>query len=137
MLRKHIYNQSKIDWIKCQWLDNSFKINNGETKFILKKIAEQYFHKKHIYRPKIGFSTPINKWIRNKKMFGDYINLLEEKKFKEREIFDQREIELLLRRFYNNPKESPYFSNAGLIWSILTLEIWMRFFIDNKQLNFK
>ena len=117
-------------------LDNSFKINNGETKYILKKIAENHFHKKHIYRPKIGFSTPINKWIRNKKLFGNYIKLLEEKKFKERGIFEKREIDLLLKRFYDNPKESPNYSNAGLIWSILNLEIWMRYFIDNKQFKF-
>ena len=99
----------------------------------MKKIAESHFHKKHIYRPKIGFSTPINKWIRNKKLFGNYIKFLEEKKFKERGIFEKREIDLLLKRFYDNPKESPNYSNAGLIWSILNLEIWMRFYIDSKQ----
>ncbi len=51
------------------------KIKNNVTKFILKKIAENYFDKRFIYRKKMGFDYPLNKWI-NK----EHVNFLKDHK---------------------------------------------------------
>ncbi len=40
------------------------KLRNGETKWILKKVAERYLPHEVIYRPKTGFGAPIRTWIK-------------------------------------------------------------------------
>ena len=40
-----------------------YKINNGEGKFILKKLMEKYLPKEIIYRKKMGFSVPTKRWF--------------------------------------------------------------------------
>ena len=47
------------------------KIKNNITKFMLKKIAENYFDEKFVYRKKMGFDYPLNKWINS-----EHINFL-------------------------------------------------------------
>ena len=51
-----------------------FKLQNGETKFILKKILEKYLPKNLYTGQKKGFSVPISSWLRNdlKEMLLDY-----------------------------------------------------------------
>jgi asparagine synthase (glutamine-hydrolysing) len=39
------------------------KIRNGQTKWILKQVAERYLPKNVVYRPKEGFSAPVKHWI--------------------------------------------------------------------------
>jgi asparagine synthase (glutamine-hydrolysing) len=51
--------------IELAWsLPQSFKIQQGEGKFILKKILESYIPKALFDRPKMGFSVPVGEWIR-------------------------------------------------------------------------
>ncbi len=42
----------------------SLKINGYNKKYILKKIAEKYLPRECIYRPKQGFSVPLDYWFR-------------------------------------------------------------------------
>lgn len=41
------------------------KIHNGETKYILKKVAEEFLPFDIIYRKKQGFDLPVNEWFRS------------------------------------------------------------------------
>jgi len=56
-------------------LPENFKIRNGETKYLLKKIAIDFVDRDIIYRKKSGFGVPLNKWIRKelKDIFYDYL----------------------------------------------------------------
>jgi asparagine synthase (glutamine-hydrolysing) len=44
-------------------LSHKFKIQNGNTKYILKKTAEKVLPKEIVYRSKKGFGVPIGKWF--------------------------------------------------------------------------
>ena len=116
-------------------LPDNLKINNKETKFILKKIAEKHFIKEHVYRKKIGFSIPINEWLRNKKLMGSYVSILSEKKTIDRNLYDKKFLEKLIYKFNNFPDQSKIYSSSGIIWSLINMELWCRMFLDNK--NFK
>ena len=48
-----------------QTIPLSYKINNGITKIILKKILSKYLPEKFFMRPKAGFAIPISDWMRN------------------------------------------------------------------------
>jgi asparagine synthase (glutamine-hydrolysing) len=56
-------------------LSGSWKIRHGEQKYVLKKLASQYFDHDLIYRKKSGFGVPLDKWIRHelKDLFQEYL----------------------------------------------------------------
>jgi len=51
-------------------------MHGGENKYISKKIAEKYFPKDFIYRPKQGFGIPVGEWIKKewKSHFYEILN---------------------------------------------------------------
>jgi asparagine synthase (glutamine-hydrolysing) len=101
-------------------IPNNFKIRNGETKYLLKKIAEKYIPKDVIYRPKRGFAIPLSKWI--KKEWKDMtIELLLSKKSQERRIFNQLFIEKIVKEHMSGNRD-----HGGSIWTLMLLELWLR-----------
>ncbi len=49
----------------CLELPWNYKINNGVTKYLLKKLAEKYLPQHIVYRKKSGFEVPIGNWLNN------------------------------------------------------------------------
>ncbi len=103
-----------------------FKFNNNQQKYILKKVAEKYLPKNIIYRPKASFGAPIRSWISSdlKEMVGDLIN---SKNIKERGLFNSKTVERLITQDRSGKED-----NAYQIYYLLTLENWMRTYIDKK-----
>ena len=55
------------DYRLVEWamrLPVEYKIQNGATKKILKQVLCQYLPREIVYRPKMGFSMPIARWLR-------------------------------------------------------------------------
>ena len=46
-------------------LRRDLKIRDGETKYVLKRVAERYLPKEVVYRPKRGFVMPLGDWLNN------------------------------------------------------------------------
>lgn len=74
-------------------IPNKYKIKNNVSKYILKKIYEKKFGKDFTYRPKIGFSSPLSNWFKNRNIDLKFksnllINnkVLIDKKFKEHNL---------------------------------------------------
>lgn len=47
----------------CWRLPNRFKIRNGESKWLLRRVLEKYVPREMFERPKMGFSIPIGTWL--------------------------------------------------------------------------
>ncbi len=47
-------------------LPNYFKLKNNKSKYILKKTYENVFGKSFVHRKKIGFSSPLSRWFKNR-----------------------------------------------------------------------
>jgi len=94
------------------------KIRNGETKWILKKVAERYLPHDVIYRPKTGFGAPIRSWIKK-----DMVPLLEKHLSREKldacGIFDFDSVWKLIDDNKSGKVDATY-----TIFSILCIEIW-------------
>ena len=95
------------------------KINDGIMKYILKKMAENYMPAHTVYRPKKGFNTPINSLMDN--CLKDY-SIEKIRSLKERDIFENSEIDKLLLNFNGNKMK---------LWQLTMTELWYRAFIDN------
>lgn len=99
-------------------------------KAILKKLSEQYFDKSFIYRRKIGFTLPLDKWLRDKKGLGAMLDLLTDKTFRERGFYNYKNINTLIdKHLYNGQNYSRFLMN------IINFEVWHRIFIDKVSFN--
>jgi len=114
-------------------LPQNMKVVGKATKVVLKKISENYYPKSHIYRPKVGFSLPLNSWLRNRKYFGQYVDILSEERFLSREFINRKEMVEFLRRF-NTEDDSFEYSMGGRVWILLNLELFIRMFIEDKKM---
>jgi asparagine synthase (glutamine-hydrolysing) len=54
----------------------ALKFKNQTTKYLLKKVAEQFLPKDIIYRKKVGFGAPLDQWFSKGKYFPAYFEQL-------------------------------------------------------------
>lgn len=107
-------------------IDGSLKYKEGESKYILKKVAEKYLPHQVIYRPKASFGAPIRSWIS-----GDLKNLVDDLLSKQtvekRGIFNYSFVKQLIDNDRKGIED-----NAYRIYQLLTIELWCREFLDFK-----
>jgi asparagine synthase (glutamine-hydrolysing) len=61
-VREPLMDHCLVEWL-CS-LPPTFKLRNGEGKYLLKKALEPYLPSEVLYRPKMGFSIPLATWFR-------------------------------------------------------------------------
>lgn len=95
------------------------KVKNGETKYILKKALESIVPKENLYRPKVGFTIPLDKWFK-----GD-INPYAAKVLLSKNSFIKEyiDIEKVKSMIYSNNSKQDF---GPKIWNLLMLELWMK-----------
>lgn len=86
-----------------------------ETKLLLKKVAEKYFPKDFVYRPKKGFAIPVAKWFSTTgKLHGQLRERLTAKNSCISELFNLNIVSEILD---NNM--------TGQAWTLLVLDEWL------------
>ena len=107
-------------------LPSKFKLNGLTTKFILKKALSQKIPAEIRDRKKTGFPVPYESWLRTdlKDLVWD---VLMDSRTINRGYFGRAAIEKLLRANSNGTNCSKD------IFSLLTLELWQRTFLENEQ----
>ena len=101
-----------------------FKQKGSTGKFILKEMAKKYLPHEVIYRPKTGFGSPLRDWI-NGPLEPLIDKLLSKDVIEMRGLFNYTEVKELIEE--NKFGKGDY---AYTIYALMTLEIWMRQFID-------
>jgi asparagine synthase (glutamine-hydrolysing) len=109
---------------KAMQIPGSYKIKKGISKYILKKVAENFIPKKIIYRRKASFGAPIRSWISSdlKEMVN---NLLSEESVNKRGLLNYSFIKGLIDKDRTGEED-----NAYQIYQLLTLELWCREYLD-------
>lgn len=96
-----------------------YKLYNGESKYILKKIAEKYIPAEVIYRRKQGFAMPVSEWVRK-----DFLDLVHNYVIENRFFWDLFSKEYFCKIFQQHKKG---LVDHGLrIWVMLVLGIWLK-----------
>ena len=104
----------------------SFKLRGRDTKHILKKALSKKIPGEIRNRPKTGFPVPYERWLRND--LKDVIwNVLTDSKTINRGFFRRDGVESLLKANSNGTNYSKE------IFSLLSLELWQRTFLDEEQ----
>jgi len=106
-------------------LPSQFKLHGFTTKYLLKKTLEKRVPQEILNRKKAGFPVPYERWLRQDCRETVHGVLLDRRTL-ERGYFEKAAIEKLLaanRESGSYPKE---------VFSLLTLELWHRAFIDQQ-----
>ena len=95
------------------------KINNGESKWALRRILENYIPSKLINRPKMGFGIPIDKWLRGPLLDWSK-DLLNEDLIKKDGYFEYEEIQKIYLEH-----QSGKHNHHHKLWNILMFQMWL------------
>lgn len=97
------------------------KMFGGETKYLLKKVAEPYLPKPLIYRKKEGFVMPVNDWL-SVELKEYVLDVLSFDAVKRYGYLPPENVYFILKKYYENPA-----ANSGLadmIWNFVCFQKW-------------
>ena len=100
-------------------LPDQYKINNGESKFILKKLMEKYLPKEIIYRKKMGFSVPTKRWFEGD-LLGPAKDIIFSTKLLDTGWFQKKYLESMFDRHCKGKEDY-----SVRIFSLLVLHHWL------------
>ena len=61
-VREPLMDHPLVEWLAT--LPNTLKVRGSEGKFLLKKAMEPQLPHEVLYRPKMGFAVPLDRWFR-------------------------------------------------------------------------
>jgi asparagine synthase (glutamine-hydrolysing) len=120
--RSPLLDQKMIE-LACQ-IPFNLKVKNGESKYILKKAFEKIVPKENLYRPKMGFTIPLDKWFKGE--LNSYAKkiLLGKNSFT-RSQFDTDYIKFMIE---DNNKSQDF---GPRLWALMSLELWYRAYFNH------
>lgn len=122
-MRSPLLDHEIVEWAGI--LPNDLKICNGQTKYILKKVAERIGVPRDVlYRPKQGFSLPLPQWMRSE-LKNDIVQILTEAKTIQRGYFNPRTLSVVIDEHVSGRR-----NHSGMLWQLLMLELWFRNFVE-------
>jgi asparagine synthase (glutamine-hydrolysing) len=112
-----------LDYRIVEWALNlplKYKMQQGQTKWMLRQLLYQLVPAELIERPKKGFSIPLRKWLQNelKDLAMDYLN---ENALRKTGLLDVKEANRLISSFYRDKQHYQY----NKVWLMLILQKWM------------
>lgn len=109
-------------------LPPALKLTKNEAKIFLKKIALNFLPREIAYRPKIGFGLPQSDWLRNKKGLGRYLRFFTDQIVTPRDFINYPELQKIIKEHQTKTAD-----HGQLLWIFISLEIWLRIFIDGRD----
>ncbi|MBL7085736.1 MAG: asparagine synthase (glutamine-hydrolyzing) [Candidatus Cloacimonetes bacterium] len=94
------------------------KVSFMKTKKITRKIAEKFFDKKFVYRPKKGFGIPLAKWLKED-LKDEVRKMFSEEKIKSQGLFNYNYVKQIID---DHIKGISDYSNK--LWSLFVFQNW-------------
>ena len=105
-------------------IDNKYKFGFTEGKIILKELASNYLPKSIVWRKKMGFTPPLDHWIREEKWKHIIKSIISKSSFINSVIHSS-----LVERIFEEHINSDI-NNSKKIWTLLCLAIWHDIYIE-------
>ena len=115
---------------RCPFLDHNLiklalslpldiKIKKDKSKFILRKVLNRYLPEELYERPKMGFSVPLDNWLKGP--LRDWSEeLLSEKSLKKHNLLDTKKIRKAWDDHINNKRNMQF-----PLWNVLMFQAWI------------
>ncbi len=102
-------------------MNDSYKINGGTTKYLLRQLAKKYLPRQLINQPKRGFEIPLKNWVGHelKEIVFDYVGA---SSALSPQLIDKGFINSLLNHTAKISDEK----RAKILWTLMSMEIWYK-----------
>lgn len=97
----------------------SMKLRDGSGKWLLKQLLYRYVPREIVERPKMGFSVPIDAWLRGSLREWAEIYLANDR-LKDEGYFDTR----IIRQTWEQHVKGEI-DNGGPLWTVLMFQVWL------------
>jgi asparagine synthase (glutamine-hydrolysing) len=97
-----------------------WKLRNGQRKWILRKVAENYLPSAIVNRSKSGFGIPIGEWLRSK-LRNDFESILDPSSLRSSGIWNRDTVQQLLNEHLQRRRD-----RFWELWNIFVFEWWRR-----------
>lgn len=106
-------------------LPHYFKYKKGEKKRILKDITYEYIPKELLERPKVGFSVPLDTWLRGP-LRADLLETLEPQFLLKQGLFHERELKEFVESYLNVGDQGARTGEnySRLVWAYYMFQKW-------------
>ena len=116
-LLDHVFAE-KVASLPLQW-----KLRNGESKYILKKLAERVGVPGDVlYRKKQGFAVPLVRWFRNE-LKDEVQSVLLDNVTYQRGYLNRKGVQAILGEHFSGRRD-----RSDALWVLLVFELWNRNF---------
>lgn len=113
-----------ITW--ASHIPSNYKFNNSIEKYILRLAVKDLLPSRILKRKKLGFSTPVNYWL--KTGFKEYSDEILDSLAKREKIIKSKYV-----KFIKKNKEKLFFVNRA--WNLIMFELWYETFIESDGLS--
>jgi len=105
-------------------IDSKYRIKNGQTKYLMKKLLKDKIPDGIINKPKLGLNPPMGIWL--KKDLKKFIDIyLSKKNIEKRGLFNYEYIQTIIYEHNTNKRDRSLY-----IWALIVLEEWFRQYVD-------
>ena len=124
-VRVPFLDQQVAAFMRC--VPACYKINGTRQKYLFKRAMEGILPPEVIWRGKAAFGAPVRSWLKEdlRPMIRE---LLSEETIKHRGYFDPGSVQRMIDQHATGQVDRPLH-----IWALMTLEIWMRIFLDGEK----
>jgi asparagine synthase (glutamine-hydrolysing) len=125
--------ESRVPFLDHEFVEFStripqhLKIHGGTQKYIFKKAVEDLLPPEIIHRKKMGFPTPIRKWLMSPQAQPLFAALEDPNGFVAKYV-SLSELNPLIRRHLGNQEDA-----TDRLWRLLNLQLWGDLFITGKR----
>jgi len=119
-----------LDQVVMEWaarLPVDIKFPNEQLKFLLKRIARQFFTEEFLNRPKQGFGVPIGQWFRTT-LRGLLEDFLLSERARNRGFFEPSYVRFIVDQHMRGQQ-----NHSHRLWTLLMFEAWARTFLDRSD----
>jgi asparagine synthase (glutamine-hydrolysing) len=124
-VRSPLLDRDVVDFV-CR-LPMEYKLNGLKTKYILKKVAEEFLPRKLVHRKKRGFAVPLATWLTGelKEFMLDYLS---QERIERQGIFHYPYVKQLVDEQLAKSKD-----NREPLWTMLVFQTWYEKYIEGNE----
>jgi asparagine synthase (glutamine-hydrolysing) len=117
-VREPLMDHELIEWLAT--LPSSHKIQGGEGKYVFKKAFEPLLPNDVLYRPKMGFSVPLARWLRGPLAQRTRDSVLSTR------MMDSGYFNVRVLRQMVQQHQSGQFDHADALWTLIMFDAFLR-----------
>ena len=110
---------------------HNLKYENGNKKRILKDIAYDYIPKELLDRPKVGFSVPLDKWLRGP-LKEQLLDMCNRDMLVKQTIFDAEYVPAMIQEYLTigDGGSGSGRNYSRLVWAFFVFQQWYEFYMS-------